>query len=172
MSSDVLPLDAVDVDLGLAAAILRHVVLVATLPGDPQQQGSKRPLGPGRPFIEMNRNLAPWRADAVHYLQAAAREQWGPSFGVPLTDPVRVEATFVYARPKGHYGTGRNAGRVKDGAPTYKTSAPDLDKLQRALGDALTQAGVVRDDALIVSWSTSKQWGPCSQIIVRVMRVS
>ena len=52
----------------------------------------------------------------------------------------------------------RNAGVLKDSAPGGKATAPDLDKLCRALGDALTQSGVLRDDALIVEWVARKQW--------------
>lgn len=129
------------------------MTLTCTIPGRPEQQGSKRNLG--RHSIEANPNLAPWRADAIWRLQKAMQEQ----MVVQFTGPVEVVATFVYARPRSHYGTGKNAGKVKAGAPMWKTSAADLDHLQRALGDALTQAGVLRDDALIVHWDARKMWG-------------
>ena len=139
-------------------------LLSCTVPGTPQAQGSKRSLGLGRPFIETNKHLAPWRADAI----ASLRAEWG-SEG-PYLDAVKVSAVFVYQRPKSHYRTGRNAHLLRDDAPIFKTSAPDLDKLQRALGDALTQAGVLRDDALIVQWGrVSKIWGltPETRLSVR-----
>lgn len=127
-------------------------LLTCIIPGTPQQQGSKRSLGAGRPFIEANKNLAPWRADAIAYLQAEWRGRG------PTTEPVSVDVAFDFARPASHYGTGRNAGVLKDSAPGGKATAPDLDKLCRALGDALTQSGVLRDDALIVEWVARKQW--------------
>ena len=127
-------------------------LLTCIIPGTPQQQGSKRSLGAGRPFIEANRNLAPWRADAIAYLQAEWRGRG------PITEPVSLDVAFDFARPASHYGTGRNAGVLKDSAPSAKATAPDLDKLCRALGDALTQSGVLRDDALIVEWVARKQW--------------
>ena len=129
-------------------------LLTCIIPGTPQQQGSKRSLGAGRPFIEANRNLAPWRADAIAYLQAEWRGRG------PITEPVSVDVAFDFARPASHYGTGRNAGVLKPSAPSAKATAPDLDKLCRALGDALTQAGVLRDDALIASWAPVKLYGP------------
>ncbi len=130
-------------------------MLTCTIPGLPQAQGSKRSLGPDRPFVESNKHLAAWRADAITFLQRAAAEHgW-----VRADGPVFVTAVFAYPRPKSHYRTGRFAGLLRDDAPTYKTSAPDLDKLQRALGDALTQAGIIRDDALIVRWYPVKVWG-------------
>lgn len=137
-------------------------VLTCNIPGTPQQQGSKRNVG--KFSIEANANLAPWRADAIHLLRLAMVEQ----MVVQYVDPVRVTATFTYARPAGHYGTGRNASRVKDSAPYFKASAPDLDKLQRALGDALTQAGVVRDDALIATWVAIKAWDRTASVSLRV----
>lgn len=137
-------------------------MLTVTIPGTPQQQGSKRNVG--KFSIEANKNLAPWRADAIHLLQKAMAEQLVQQF----TGPVFVTATFAYARPKGHYGTGRNAAVVKDSAPLFKATAPDADKLARALGDALTQAGVVRDDCLIAGWLVRKVWAatPGVRVIV------
>ena len=142
-------------------------LLTCMIPGTPQQQGSKRNVG-GNRFIEANRNLAPWRADAIACLRRAALDQWGHAAESPITDPVRVGVRFIYARPKSHYGTGRNAGIVKASAPHYKTSAPDLDKLQRALGDALTQAGILRDDALIVEWGSAKGYGSVPEVRLTV----
>ena len=138
-------------------------ILTCTIPGTPQQQGSKRNVG--KFSIEANKNLAPWRADAIANLQQAMSEQGVEQF----VGPVRVSATFTYGRPAGHYGTGRNARVVKDSAPLWKASAPDLDKLARALGDALTQAGVVRDDALIVSWAIDKVWGESPSVELAVV---
>lgn len=127
--------------------------LEVTIHGTPQQQGSKRNVG--KVSIEANKNLAPWRADAIAVLRAEMERQAVTQF----ITPVFVEARFTYARPASHFRTGRNAHLLRDAAPLYKSTAPDLDKLCRAVGDALTQAGVVRDDALIVTWDAAKRWG-------------
>jgi hypothetical protein len=37
---------------------------------------------------------------------------------------------------------------------------PDVDKLQRAIGDALTKSKVITDDARIVQWVAGKRWAP------------
>ena len=126
--------------------------LACTIPGTPQQQGSKTRNAYGTMY-EANRNLKPWRAHAITQLRAA----WA---GEPITHGVHVTARFVFARPKSHYRTGRNAHLLRANAPIFKTSAPDLDKLCRAAGDALTQAGVLRDDALIAQWTAAKLYGP------------
>ena len=114
-------------------------------------------------MYEANRNLKPWRAHAITQLRAA----WA---GEPILHGVHVTARFVFARPKSHYRTGRNSHLLRDDAPAFKTSAPDLDKLQRALGDALTQAGVLRDDALIAQWTAVKLYGPTPLVELTIAR--
>ena len=47
----------------LATGELLVLLLTCIIPGTPQQQGSKRNVG-GNRFIEANKNLATWRADA------------------------------------------------------------------------------------------------------------
>jgi len=134
------------------AALDATTPLTCPIPGTPHQQGSKT-RGANGTMYEANRRLKPWRAHAITQLRAA----WA---GEPITHGVHVTARFIFARPKSHYRTGRNAHLLRANAPIFKTSAPDLDKLQRALGDALTQAGVLRDDALIASWAPVKLYGP------------
>lgn len=89
----------------------------------------------------------------------------------PLMDgPLRLALTFFRPRPKGHYGTGRNAGVLKDSAPDFPTTKPDGLKLARSVEDALT--GVVYlDDALIVEGVQRKRYGPRYQVDVVVERV-
>ena len=68
---------------------------------------------------------------------------------VPLDVPLHVGITFVFARPKGHYGTGKNAHLLKPSAPYFMTSTPDTDNLTKFIGDALN--GIFwKDDSCIV----------------------
>ena len=129
------------------------VPLVAfTVHGLPISQGSKNPWGG-----ESNaKKLKPWRAA----ISAEAGEQMN---GRPLEDgPVRLRANFYFPRPKSHFGTGRNARVLKESAPSYVTKTPDLDKLVRAVGDALTDV-VLRDDAQIVHLDVWKYWGDAAR---------
>ena len=127
--------------------------LAVTIPGRPQPQGSKRHVGRGV-MVESNAALRPWRADAVATLQAGMPPDW-----TPIAGPVRVQVTFVFARPKAHFGTGRNAAVVKPGAPYHHHQKPDADKLLRAVLDAATTAGVWRDDSQVSSAHATKAWG-------------
>lgn len=108
------------------------------VPGRPAPQGSKRYLGPGR-AIEMSKYVGAWRDD----VRAACLRAWQ---GRPILDgPLLLEVEFVQRRP---------ASAPKRSTPSA-ISAPDLSKLVRSTEDAITSAGVWRDDARIVctlSW--------------------
>jgi len=117
--------------------------------GVPVPQGSKTSFRHSKTgkvvMVDANKNLAAWRA----LVSARARSAWGVD-RPPLAGPVIVTALFYLPRPKGHYGTGRNAGVLKPSAPVYPAVKPDLDKLVRAVFDSLKVAGVWADDALCV----------------------
>lgn len=86
----------------------------------------------------------------------------------PLEGPVTAEILFTLPRPKAHYRTGRHAGKVKPTAPIEHTKKPDLDKLTRAVLDALTQSGIIRDDAQISTLTAVKTYGtPGAEITLR-----
>jgi len=106
--------------------------------------------------------LAPWRDNvrsaAVNTLIAAQVVGLADvSFG---TDPVSVQITFTFNRPTSHYGTGRNKALIKDSAPPFPASHSigDIDKLVRACLDALTDAGVWKDDSQVVFLMARKIW--------------
>jgi Holliday junction resolvase RusA-like endonuclease len=106
------------------------------VPGIPAPQGSKTPWG-----TEANPNTRPWR-DSVKL--AALEAYKGPL----IHGPIICEMTFIFPRPKAHYNA---KGELKVSSPCRKASKPDLDKLVRAVGDAITDAGNIwRDDCQIV----------------------
>lgn len=74
-----------------------------------------------------------------------------------LSGPVAVDVRFFLPRPKSHFGTGRNATKLKDCAPDFHVKKPDVDKLVRAVLDSLS--GVVySDDCQVVDLTTSKRF--------------
>jgi Holliday junction resolvase RusA-like endonuclease len=139
-----------------------------TVLGTPQQQGSKnyRIAKNGAVYgYDANRaKLMPWRANAIYSAQEAAKRDHVE----PFTGGVLVQAASFFKRPANHYGTGRNAGQLKPNAPIYKASKPDADKLGRAIGDALSQSGVIRDDAKIVDWRLPKFWGDNDRVEISI----
>jgi len=125
--------------------------------GTPAPQGSKKAFvrKNGRAGMkESSAGVRPWRnsviADALtilnhHNIGREPGEWW-----TPIVGPVHVQARFYSPRPRSHFGTGRNAGVLKPTAPLYVTTTPDVDKLVRSTLDGLKEAGIYRDDSLVV----------------------
>ena len=140
-------------------------ILSATVPGKPRPQGSmqlSRDPRTGGEFAKYSQETVNHRNLAVGRLQQA----WAGN--AALVGPVGVWCRFAFARPKAHFGTGRNAEVLKVGAPAFMSSAPDTDKLLRLIGDALTIAGVIADDKLIVVMRGEKVYGERAETLVRV----
>jgi Holliday junction resolvase RusA-like endonuclease len=110
--------------------------------GIPRPQGSKRYIGNGR-FVEASA-VKPWRKAIAKTAEAAMTDSGLERFD----DAVAVSAVFVLPRPK-------TVKRI------WPTVAPDLDKLQRALGDGMTvdTNTVLTDDSMIVHWRSFKVYG-------------
>jgi len=62
-----------------------------------------------------------------------------------LDQPVVVLLQFILDRPKSHYGTGRNEGKLRQSAPKHQSVKPDVDKLSRAVLDALEGICFIND---------------------------
>lgn len=118
------------------------VSVVFTVEGLPVPQGSKTIAKAGGKAWLRDSNAArlkPWRA------RVAAAADVGHTFDVP----VFVAAVFFLPRPK----------TVRRLLPSVK---PDLDKLFRALGDGMTDGGLLADDSLIVSQWVHKRYESAS----------
>lgn len=84
-----------------------------------------------------------------------------------LEGPLMLRLSFVFERPKGHYGRGRNAGVLLPSAPREPSVRPDLTKLTRAVEDALTKV-IWADDAQVTRQILSKSYGPVAGVKVNV----
>lgn len=132
-----------------------------TVPGIPAPQGSKRYLGTkgGKGIlVESSKRVAPWRAD-VMYAAIGAHDRQIPG-------ALSVTLDFRLPRPKGHHGV----RGLRPSAPRFPTTKPDLDKLARAVLDALK--GIVWiDDSQVVELHASKDYGdPGVDIQIRQMK--
>ena len=125
--------------------------------GIPTPQGSKRAItnkhtGSAALVESSNKNKC-WRA-VVSYTAAQAMRAAKQAV---QTGPVMVDLAFWFPRPRGHFGTGKNAGTVKPSAPGEPQTPPDLDKLIRSVCDALS--GIVyKDDRQICSIRAHKSY--------------
>ncbi len=125
--------------------------------GIPRPQGSKAGfIRNGRVvLVEASKQLPEWREQIVLAAKEAmmSTDEWYKS-----EKPVRVECVFFFPKPK----------TVKR---KYPYVAPDLDKLCRALLDALTVAGVYLDDAQVVDLIATKRYSDSSGVSVAVFEI-
>ena len=108
----------------------------------PAGQGSKRHMGRGILIDDNRPALKSWR-EAVRSEAQRAMELGAEPL---LTGPIRLRVIAIMPRPKAHFRTGKHADKLRPDAPMYVASTPDLDKVARSIGDALTDAGAWHDD--------------------------
>lgn len=120
-------------------------VLRFTAHGKPATQGSIRSLGAGRPSVHANaKTLKPWR-QTIASAAADAMTGWAR-----LEGPVHVDVVFAFDLPS-------SAPKRRRIWPITRSSG-DVDKLARALLDALQDSGVLKDDAQVVRLVAEKTW--------------
>jgi Holliday junction resolvase RusA-like endonuclease len=126
------------------------------VPGIPVQQGSKtafvnRHSGRAAVTDQNKAKLRPWRQTVT----ATAADSYS---GDRVEGPVLFVAEFRFVRPA-------SVSAKKRPHPSVK---PDLDKLLRALMDGVTDAGLWRDDALVVEAHVSKVYAERPGVQVRI----
>jgi len=120
-----------------------------------------KPVGKKRPRFVVNKKTGRGSGYDVNKTEEGKMllfclNQWGGR--EPITGAVRLDCELIFARPKSHYGTGRNAGKLKPSAQKYHTQKPDCDNCWKLLADALN--GVVyKDDAQVIGGEVFKRWG-------------
>lgn len=117
--------------------------------GTPGPQGSKSFKGISRRtgraiMIESSRKVAPWREAVVW----AARE--AKAGAAPMDGPLSVSMVFTLRKP----------ASAPKRRKTWPDKKPDLSKLVRSTEDALTDAGVIADDARIICYHTLRKVFP------------
>ena len=93
-----------------------------------------------------------------------------PSEFEPFTEPLFIQLWYGISRPKGHFGSGKNAGKLKPSAPAFPAKIPDIDNYEKFIFDCLN--GVVYlDDKLIVSCRHDKRYSkyPRTEILIKEM---
>lgn len=114
--------------------------------GEPIPQGSMKHVGGGR--LVHSKKLLAWRKQVAQAVRSVTLDK--------INGPVVADVLFVIGRPKS----------VKRDLPTVP---PDLDKLQRAIGDALSiDCDFLVDDSMIVEWHSRKIYGDPG-VIIRII---
>jgi crossover junction endodeoxyribonuclease RusA len=119
--------------------------------GVPVPQGSMRHIGKGV-IVSKSPKLKEWRARVAEVIRQEVGE---PNH----LSPARVTVQFYMPKPKS----------VRRLLPTVP---PDLDKLQRAIGDAISiDVKYLADDSQIVEWHSQKLYGerPCAIVSIELL---
>jgi Holliday junction resolvase RusA-like endonuclease len=120
--------------------------------GVPQPQGSKTCFCTGGRAVVVEGRRGPARK-AFKAWRAAVKAE--ASQHDPVVGAVRVFLGFRFARPPSHL---KKRGGLRKGAPLFPQSRPDLDKLQRAVLDGLTDGGLIEDDSRVVFITARKEY--------------
>lgn len=133
------------------------------VPGEPKAQ--PRPRAFARKFGNkwMARVYDAGTAEGWKSLIAASAKKYIPQ--QPIDGAVILTILFAMPRPKYHY---RSNGMLKDTAPVMHQSRPDLDNLEKAVMDALTQLGFWNDDAQVAWKHTNKVYGMIAGATIKI----
>lgn len=135
-------------------------LLRITIAGNPMPKGSMKCVGQkGRHQLVASND----RTGGKAWHDLIANGIAGRIDNAPLKhQPVGVDLTFYVPRPAGHHNA---RGELKPSAPDFPTTKPtqgrpggDVDKLARAVLDALTDGRLLPDDAQVVDLTARKRW--------------
>lgn len=120
--------------------------------GQPAPQGSKSAFvrGGRAVLVEQSKRVKPWRQAVV---EAISRTP-----AASFDEAVVARVTFIMPRPKAHFGSKGGQPYLKQSAPTFVTSTPDLDKLLRSTLDGITESGMIADDKQVVICHAQKRY--------------
>jgi len=138
--------------------------------GEPAPQGSHIATSSGY-MRQASKKTMPWR----YTVQRQLDQQYK---GPVIEGPVQLDVTFVMPRAKGHFSKAKGKTHtLLPSAPLEHTIAPDVDKLLRALLDALQVrcgGNLLRDDSQVCRLSMEKRYAGMhepSQALVRLRHV-
>jgi crossover junction endodeoxyribonuclease RusA len=136
-------------------------VLTVDVPGDPISQGSLRSFERGGRTFTKSSNAGPlerWRGDIRSEVKASQGRQRVDTW--PLEGPIAMRMSFALARPQAHFlpaNSKRPKPELRLDAPHWAPGGKDIDKLARAVLDALT-GFVYVDDSQVVSIVAAKRY--------------
>jgi len=129
--------------------------LTIDVSGEPASQGSHSVIN-GR-IVQVNSSKhKKWRNAVVFAALDLIADDW-----TPIDEPVELTVIFYLPRPKSVLNR------------SFPAVMPDLDKLVRAVGDSLTNAGIIIDDSRIITITAYKLYaddrGPGAVIRVNTL---
>lgn len=125
----------------------------------PKNKKTGQPFtGPGGRIVVNTVDSNPKSKDWKKRVGQAAQEAMElAGLKAPADGPLKLVLRFHRTRPKGHFGSGKNADILKLSSPQYPETKPDVLKTARAIEDAMSKI-VYRDDSQIVREILSKDF--------------
>ena len=153
-------------------------VLSFTVPGKPEQRGSKVAIvlydkKTGQPRLNAAGKVMLFAKESNQrsegYMRLVKKHARAAMAGRDLIDcPVVLGLEFYFERPQFHYYTTKSRnGELRDDAPIQHAQSPDLAKLIRCIEDAMT-GEVWTDDKLVWRYrSPARFWGnPRAEVFI------
>lgn len=131
---------------------------------------STTPVAKGRPRVGLRGHM--YTPTTTKQAEYEIRQAWYGKHGDgPFDGDLEIKVGAYLPRPKSHFGTGKNAGQLRDSARAYPGVKPDLDNLLKLVVDALNGLAFI-DDGQIVLATAYKQYadltlGPGWSIVVK-----
>ena len=117
--------------------------------GEPKAQKRHRHVRMGN-FVRQYDPSASDKGDFLSIVQYNAPKE-------PFCGALAVSIRFYFTRPKSHFKTGKNSHVMKDTAPLWHTSKPDVDNMAKFLMDSLNKI-YWKDDSYIADCWITKQY--------------
>ena len=138
-------------------------VPLRAIPGSNAKKGFVNPRTGRVIIVDKAKGKANFTAEVKVYASCRAEElAWQPATGA-----VMASYRFFFARPQSHYGSGKNADKLKPSAPELHIQRPDLTNLLKCMEDALK--GIVwRDDCHVSEIDAVKFWDDHDRIEIEV----
>ena len=108
----------------------------------------------------------PGTADEWKWRVGMMTKQTATSYWEPTNDPIALRVRFYLPRPKKHfYTTKKRFGELRDDAPRFCTTKPDIDNYVKAVMDAITQTHAVwKDDSQVAGIFACKIYADTARI--------
>lgn len=128
--------------------------------------GVAQPAGSKRGFVingravltDANPKSRTWKSE----VKDAARAAYS---GPPLNGPLGLAVEIYRPYLKAHL---RKDGTVKPNAPKWCITKPDATKLLRGIEDAITDAGLWRDDAQVAMQTVTRSYGDPPRVEITI----
>ena len=138
-------------------------------------RGLPRPQGSLRLHTLPGGKVAARYADTVYEWRAVLQERLARECVEQFVGPVELRLGFDMPRLQSHFrpvNSKRSAPELRESAPDYPCSAPDLDKLVRAVGDSITDAGLWRDDGQVASLVAAKRYSDTPGVLITITELT